>query len=54
MKSKRIGIFLVGFILVEGAIFNQLLIRQEEKAAARDIHRKGNQIVSLIAPSFHP
>jgi len=49
MKFKRIGIALLVFILAGIAIFTQILIRQEEKASTRDIHSKGNHIVSLIA-----
>ena len=49
MKSKKISIALLVFILVGIAIFMQILIRQEEKAILKDIHSKGNQIVSFIA-----
>jgi len=49
MKFKRISIALLVFILTGIAIFTQLMIQQEEKASKKDIHNKGNQIVSLIA-----
>ena len=49
MKSKKIIIALLVFTLTGIAIFTQILIRQEEKAITKDIHSKGNQIVSLIA-----
>jgi signal transduction histidine kinase len=49
MKSKRIVIALLVFIITGIAVFTQLLTRQEEKAIREDLLGKGNQIVSLIA-----
>jgi two-component system phosphate regulon sensor histidine kinase PhoR len=49
MKHKMIGIALLVLILVGIAIFTHILIRRERRTGLKDLHSKGNQIVSLIA-----
>jgi signal transduction histidine kinase len=49
MKFKKIVLALLVVILTGLVIFTQILIRQEEKAMTKEMHSKGNQIVSLIA-----
>lgn len=49
MNSKKICTVLLVFILAGLAIFMQTLVRQEKKAIIKELHGKGNQIVSLIA-----
>ena len=49
MKAKTIGIAFFVLILLSLAIFLQVLIRTEKKAAINDVYSRGDHLVSLLA-----